>query len=95
MKRYAIFLIALILSSCCTIPEHDEPIIVKEQVLPQEIKFPSVPKVEGIDYSDEVDEFGNPDPKTVYVPADIWVKIAEYMLDVKKAEELYKLFRSE
>ena len=75
----------MIISSCCTIPAHDEPIIIKEQVLPQQVEFPELPKIENIDYSD--------DELTVYVPSYIWMNIAGYMLDVKKTEELYLLFR--
>lgn len=86
MKAVTIIFVAIILSGCCTIPE-PEIIVHTETVLPQEITFPDIPKIENIDYSE--------DETIVYVPADIWVKIAEYMLDVKKAEELYKLFRSE
>ena len=82
MKYISIIFLAFIISSCHTIPE---PIIVKEQVLPQEVKFPSIPVIENIEYSE--------DEKIVYVPDYIWMNIAEYMLDVKKTEELYLLFR--
>ena len=79
--------LALGISSCCTIPE-PEIIVHTETVLPQEISFPEWPEF----YEDEIKYL---DDGSAIVPEWLWIAIAEYYQDVKKAEELYKLFRSE
>ncbi len=84
MKYLYLIISIVFVTSCRTIPE---PIIVTKTVLPQEVIFPSVPEIEGITY--------NEDETIVYVPESVWMRIAGYMVDVQKTEELYKLFRSE
>jgi hypothetical protein len=72
-------ILVMLLISCKSL----EPMIL----LPPEVNFPSVPLIEGIEYS--------ADGQTVYVPAEVWIDIAEYMIDVNTTEELYRMFREE
>lgn len=59
---------------------------VTKTVPPPPIEFPQPPDPQG---QIEVSEDG----ETVYVPTEFWVRLAEYMVDVRAVEEKYRAYR--
>ena len=75
----------MLLTSCETCKP--DPIVITETVNPPAVTFPEFPSIDGVEYSEDF--------TTVYVPANVWIALAQYGLDVKKTEDQYKAFRSE
>jgi uncharacterized lipoprotein YajG len=85
LKKSATFaaltiLLALLLTQCASSPE-----VVTETVLPPAIEFPDPPAPYGVEYGDG----------TVTIPAELWVQIAEYYIDVEATEQKYRAIREE
>lgn len=73
----------MLLISC----ETCNPEIITKTVNPPAVVFPEFPSIDGVEYSE--------DSLTVYVPAHVWIALAQYGLDVKKTEDQYKAFRQD
>jgi hypothetical protein len=58
---------------------------VIETVLPPAIEFPDPPAPYGVEYGED----------TVTIPAELWIQIAEYYIDVQATEEKYMKIREE
>ncbi len=67
--------------SCQTSPE-----VIEKTAPPPPIEWPTPPDPQGYI---EVSEDG----ETVYVDTELWVQIAEYMVDVQAVKEKYQAFR--
>ena len=75
-----IILLALLLAACETSPE-----VVTETILPPRVEFPDPPAPYGVEYGED----------TVTIPAELWIQIAEYYIDVEATEEKYRRVRAE
>ncbi|MCP4159102.1 MAG: hypothetical protein GY760_03430 [Deltaproteobacteria bacterium] len=71
-----VIMLVLLLTSCAS-----SPVKIKV-VLPPEIKFPVPPDPVGVEYSE--------DGEIVYVPYELWLKIADYYIDVDAVRQLYE-----
>ena len=91
-EKYAIIPIALtvlmlLLTQCQSCPE-PETIIVTETAPPPKVSFPVPPDPAG---QVEVSEDG----EFVTIPTELWVRIAEYMIDVEAVRRKYEAIRRE
>jgi hypothetical protein len=59
--------------------------VVTETILPPRVEFPDPPTPYGVEYGED----------TVTIPAELWIQIAEYYIDVQATEEKYRRIREE